>query len=32
VGMRADNSNLPDEVDWESYVARLRTSAESFDD
>jgi len=32
VGMRADNSNLPDEVDWESYVARLRASAESFDD
>lgn len=29
-GMRADASNLPDEVDWAAYVTRLRQVAEQF--
>jgi len=32
VGLRVSNNNLPDGVDWESYVGRLRASAESFGD
>ncbi len=31
-GLRVDSSNLPDKVDWEAYVARLRRTAESFGD
>ena len=29
-GLRIDNSNLPDDMDWPSYVTRLSALAESF--
>ncbi|HYJ69822.1 MAG TPA: DinB family protein [Nocardioidaceae bacterium] len=30
VGLRADNSNLPDQQDWSAYVAKLTALAERF--
>ena len=30
VGLRADNSNLPDDYDWDGYLARVQGIADRF--
>lgn len=30
IGMKADNTNIPDDQDWDAYVAKLTTLAEHF--